>query len=190
MNSFLSIIWLAAWLTSACTETDDWKTYTDAGQQKVQEQQYVDAEPLLLAALAEAERLGLQDPRLATSLHNLGELYRLQTKYTQAEPFYWRALPIWAGTVGANHPEMATSLTGLALLYQAQDQYERGEPLLKRALAIRENAYGRDHLEVAHSLEQYAALLRHTNRHEEAEAMQSRAHAILTRHSTSTKSGN
>src|SRR3989442_11214098 len=97
-----------------------WKKYNDAGQEAYREGRYVDAERLLLSAIEEAKKLGGQDPRLATSSNNLGELYRVQGKYSQAESLYQTALAILEKAQGPEDPDVATTLNNLGLLYRAQ----------------------------------------------------------------------
>ena len=55
---------------------------------------YKQAESHLRAGLDDA-KFGPNDPRLATSLNNLAEIYRVQGRYAEAEPFYHRSLAIW-----------------------------------------------------------------------------------------------
>ena len=51
---------------------------------------------LLKRSLAILEKaLGPDHPDVAVSLNNLGELYRAQGRYAQAEPLYKRSLAIW-----------------------------------------------------------------------------------------------
>ncbi len=57
-----------------------WETYIQAGDNAYAQVDYAEAEKQWLAALKEAEKFGPQDPRLATTLNNLGELYRIQRK--------------------------------------------------------------------------------------------------------------
>lgn len=141
--------------------------------------EYDHAEGILLDSLPQAEMWGEADRRLALVLYYLGEVYRRQNELEKAEPYFWRALPIWAKSVGAEHPEMATSLTGLARLYQTKNDYKKAEPLVKQALKIREKAFGRNSPHILTSLEDYASLLKLMNRQEEAERLEARRQAIL-----------
>lgn len=142
--------------------------------------EYDEAEGVLLDALPRAEIFGEADKRLALVLHDLGEVYRRQNQLTKAEPYYWRALPIWAKSVGAEHPKMAMSLTGLARLYEARGEYQKAEPLVKQALKIREKAFGMKDPNIITSLKDYASLLRLMNREEEATQLDLRQQAIKT----------
>ena len=59
-----------------------WEKYIAAGENAYKQADYAEAEKLYLAALKEAEDFGVEDTRLATSLNNLADLYRLQGKYS------------------------------------------------------------------------------------------------------------
>ena len=104
-------------------------------------------------------------------MYQLGKVYRRQKDFTKAEPYFWRALPIWAKPVRAEHPEMATSLTGLARLYEAKHEYRKAEPLVKQAQKILEKTFGMDHPKILPSLEEYSSLLKLMNRDEEAKKL-------------------
>ena len=80
--------------TQACTESR-WGMHDIAGQEAYEQDRYTDAEKAWVAALKEAESFGPEDPRLATSLNNLAELYRTQGKYSEAEPLHKRAAAIY-----------------------------------------------------------------------------------------------
>ena len=129
-------------LLTACAQTP-WQKYNDAGVMAQEQARYAEAEELYLAALKEAESFGEQDTRLATSLNNLAELYRLQGKYIEAEPLHQRSLAIMEKALGPEHPDVAVSLNNLGLLYKAQGKYAEAEPLYQRALAISERLWGR-----------------------------------------------
>lgn len=128
----------------------------------------------LLETLREAEALGRQDRALAIALHDVGELYRVRGDVATAEPYFWRALPVWADSVGAMDPHMATSLSSLALIFETRKEYAKAVPLVEQALKIREAVFGVDHPLIVPSLEQYAGLLRLVNRTEEAERIEAR----------------
>ena len=131
-------------------------------------------ELILIETLREAEAKGQQGSDLAAALHDVGELYRVRGDLTAAEPYFWRALPVWAASVGAMDPRMAMSLSSLALVFETRKEYAKALPLVEQALKIREVAFGVDHPRIAPSLEQYAGLLRLVNRIEEAERIDAR----------------
>jgi tetratricopeptide (TPR) repeat protein len=128
----------------------------------------------LQGSYTEAEALYM----VATSLNNLGELYRLQGSYTEAEALYKRALKIREKALGPDHPHVAASLNNLAVLYKAQGKYAEAEPLYKRALGIVEEALGPDHPLVATICENMAKLCRQMGKEDEAERLEARARRI------------
>ena len=127
---------LALSLLAACAQ-EPWEEYNDAGLEAYEQARYAEAEELYLAALEEAESFGEQDPRLATSLNNLAELYRAQGKYAEAEPLYQRALAILEKALGPEHPNVATSLDNYAALLREMDRNAEADKLEERARAIR-----------------------------------------------------
>ena len=171
----LGILCLASF---AVAQDTAWEKLNAVGMKALQEGRYAEAEQHWTAALKEAEKFGGQDPRLATSLNNLAELYRVQGQYAEAEPLYRRALAIWEKALGPEHPDVAAGLNNLAELYRAQGQYAEAEPLFQRALAIWEKAHGPEHPDVAQSRNNLAALYGAQGRYAEAEPLYKRALAI------------
>jgi CHAT domain-containing protein len=77
--------------------------------------------------------LGPDHPDVAQSLNNLAELYRVQDRYSDAEPLYQRTLAICEKALGLDHPNCATSLNNLAGLYFAHGRYADALPLIRTA---------------------------------------------------------
>ena len=183
MNSQKSIrlagVLLILVFTQACSRSNNWENYNQAGKEAYGRGDFAEAEKQWLAARSAGERFGSQDPRLAATLSNLAELYRSQGRYSEAAELNQRALSIWEKDLGkTDDPIVAQALNSLALTYGAQGRTSEAEPLLKRSLAIREKVLGPEHPAVAESLENYSALLRKSNRESEAAAMEERAKAI------------
>ncbi|MDA0739241.1 MAG: tetratricopeptide repeat protein [Nitrospirae bacterium] len=177
--TFLLFLGMASFFLLGCSSESPWDASLREAQEALDQKEYDYAEGLLLKALPRAEMWGDADRRLASVLYSLGEVYRQQDELTKAEPYFWRALPIWAKSVGAEHPEMATGLTSLAQIYQAKQEYQRAEPLMKQALKIREKAFGIDDPKIVPSLEGYALLLKLMNREKESRNLEVRREAIL-----------
>ena len=178
----VTILWVVLVSPQASAQGTAWERHMAAGVKAYQQGRYADAEKSFQAAVKEAEGFEPQDPRLATSLNNLAELYRYQGQYAKAESLYKRALSIWEKALGPEHPDVAQSLNNLGVLYLIQGKYAEAEPLHKRALAIREKALGPNHPHVSQSLDNYADLLRKMNRESEAGQMEARAKAIRAKH--------
>jgi CHAT domain-containing protein/Tfp pilus assembly protein PilF len=140
---------------------------------------YDEALPLTERAVAVGEEaLGAEHPRVAMSLNNLAELYRLKSNYERAESLLQRALNISEKALAAGHPAIAESLNNLARLYRLRGNYERSETLFKRALEINEKALGAEHPRVATALNNLAGLYRAKGELARAEQLFLRALAI------------
>ena len=159
---------------AACEEQVSPPPASQAASNPVRKSDDVGKEFILLEALRQAEALEQPDSAFAAALHDVGELYRVRGDLTAAEPYFWRALPVWAASVGAMDPRMAITLSSLALLFEARKEYAKAVPLVEQALKVREVAFGVEHPRIVPSLEQYAGLLRLLNRHEEAERIEAR----------------
>src|SRR5688572_6302960 len=92
--------------TAACGWIRDgrWQVYQKEGTQAFTRRRYDEAEVQWKAALALAERFGMQDPRLGTTLDSLAQLYVAQGRYAEAEPLYVRAQQVWEASWGPHHP--------------------------------------------------------------------------------------
>ena len=166
-------LFLALVLT-ACEERGSPPPASQAESNPVLKSDDAGKEFILLEALRQAEALEQPDSTLAAALHDVGELYRVRGDLAAAEPYFWRALPVWAASVGAMDPRMAITLSSLALIFEARKEYAKAVPLVEQALKVREVAFGVDHPRIVPSLEQYAGLLRLLNRREEAERIEAR----------------
>ena len=145
-----------------------------------QQRRYAEAIPLQLQELAWVERvLGPEHPSTASSLNNLGEIYRFQGRYREAEPLYKRSLGTITKVLGPDHPDTASSLNNLAGLYVSQGAYTKAESLYLRALASWEVAVGLKHQNTAISLNNLAEIYRIQSRYVEAESLYKRSLAII-----------
>src|SRR5262245_41792415 len=97
---------LTSWPGLAAQETP-WEKATKAGDQLTMQGRYLEAEKSYLEALAEAEKSGVQDPRLANSLNNLAALYRNQGRYTETLRLLQTALGIWNTIPEPNPTDLA-----------------------------------------------------------------------------------
>jgi len=115
------------------------ETLNEQVERLFDEAKYAEAEPLAKQSLEESiKKNGPDHPQTATSLNNLGELYRTVGMYDLAEPLHKRALAIREKALGPDHPHTATSVNNLGALYENMGEYDLAEPLCKRALGINE----------------------------------------------------
>ncbi|HSE57709.1 MAG TPA: tetratricopeptide repeat protein, partial [Nitrospiraceae bacterium] len=74
---------------------------------------------------------------VAVTLGNLGQLYSAQGRYTDAEPYYRRALEVREKVLGDMHPDVAKSLEEYAVLLRTMGREKEALPLESRAQGIR-----------------------------------------------------
>ncbi len=63
-------------------------------------------------------QLGADHPNVATSLNNLASLYKLQGRYSEAEPLYVRGLGILFSVLGEEHPNTQVGWKNFILFLQ------------------------------------------------------------------------
>jgi tetratricopeptide (TPR) repeat protein len=100
-------------------EETDWIVSNEAGLQAFQQDRYEEAAQSFRQAVERAEKLKPVDYRIEDSLHGLAETYRLQKKYSEAEPVYRRYLALHWG--GPNAPEVIDRLSALLAVAYFRD---------------------------------------------------------------------
>ncbi len=134
----VGLLCLGLWpVVAASAQETRWDSIMAGAARAYQQADYAQAEKLLLAALQEAEKFGEQDPRLATSLNNLAQLYRAQGKFTEADPLSQRALAIIEKALGPEHPNVAAVLENYAALLHKLNRDAEADKMEARAQAIR-----------------------------------------------------
>ncbi|MEX0268199.1 tetratricopeptide repeat protein [Leptolyngbyaceae cyanobacterium UHCC 1019] len=124
------------------------------------------------------DRLGSDHPDVAITLNNLAGLYRVQGRYSEAEPLHLRSLDIDQCCYGDNHPAIATDLNNLVLLYTSQGRYSEAESLHLRCLEIEKRTLGENQPRFAMGLNSLAGIYRSQGRYSEAEPLCLRALSI------------
>jgi tetratricopeptide (TPR) repeat protein len=115
--------------------------------------------------------LGDEDPNTLVSMANLALLYKVQSKYEEAERLLLQALEPMKRILGEEDPRTLTAMDNLALLYQSQGRYEEAEPLSVQALEARKRVLGNEHLRTLTSMNNLALLYKWQKRYEEAERL-------------------
>jgi tetratricopeptide (TPR) repeat protein len=120
---------------------------------------------------------------MASALNNLGVVYSLQNRFTEAEKVLERALGIAGRTLGPAHPRTLPLLVNLAAAYYGdgrykKDRYTKAEDLYRRALGIDEQRFGPDHIEVSNILVSLAQVCTAEKKYREAKQLEGRALAI------------
>jgi tetratricopeptide (TPR) repeat protein len=153
-----------------------WQKLIGEAKQLRREKRYVEAEKQMLLGLAEAEKFGPEDRRLAVTLNELAALYHASLRFSEAEPVYRRALGVWEKFPDCL--EEATALSNLARLCLERGNYAEVESLSARALAISQSLAPK-HPEVAHSLNNLADVHTLRRRYAAAESLYRQALSIL-----------
>lgn len=141
---------------------------------------FEEAVPHFERALALAqERLGPDDPDLATDLVNLGEVYRLVGRLDDAERLLRRALELDRRRADTHPERVAITLNNLGLLARARGRLDEAEAHYREALALLEKVHGPRHPDVAKVLSNLARVELARGRPDRSVALLRRAQAIV-----------
>jgi tetratricopeptide (TPR) repeat protein len=186
MNDIVSLPssswWLIAGivcLLTGCPMSSQWDRQWEQIHATLSRGELQEAKELLHRLLPAVREKGPTDERYALVIFQLGEVSRLKGQESQAEAYYWEALPLFARSVGPEHLRMADPLAALASLYHHKGQPEVAVPLLKRTLAIREKSWGLSDPQLLPTLQTYHALLATAGHQEEAMDITGRIERIL-----------
>jgi tetratricopeptide (TPR) repeat protein len=186
MNDIVSLPssswWLIAGivcLLTGCPMSSEWDRQWEQIHATLSRGELQEAKELLHRLLPSVREKGPTDERYALVIFQLGEVSRLEGHESQAEAYYWEALPLLAQSVGPEHLRMADPLAALASVYHHKGQPEVAVPLLKRALAIREKSWGLSDPQLLPTLQTYHALLATAGHQEEAMDITGRIERIL-----------
>jgi TonB family protein len=114
---------------------------------------YDEALPVAKRALEIREKLlPRADPRISSSLTNLGEIYFAKKDYKPAKEVYLRLLQIQEELFGPEDVNLAFTLDRLAVVYFVGRNDGETETAYKRALALREKTLGPNDEQVAQSV--------------------------------------
>ena len=113
-----------------------WERYNLGGQQSMTQGKFSEAENQFRMALQEAEKLGLSDARLPTSLNNLANCLRQQGRYAEAQPLYTRALELKTRQVGPFSTDLVPIMENYAKMLRASGKTAEADKLDRKALAI------------------------------------------------------
>ena len=106
-----------------------------------------------------------------TTLNNLGELFIIQKKYSEAEALFEKSLEINKNTLGEKHKNYIFSLNNLGELFIIQKKYSEAEALFQKSLEINKNTLGEKHKDYIFSLCNLAILNEKQGKYNEAETL-------------------
>jgi tetratricopeptide (TPR) repeat protein len=163
----------------AAGDEQRWKAEHDAGLNATQQGLYSQAVRSFQAAIAEAEKFGATDLRLAQSVSGMAQAYLQEGSLAAAERRFQQALAIYEKAAGPSHPNVALPLNGLATLNRLRGRFAEAARLARRSLDILEGAYGAQHPNVAIGQNNLAMILRLRGDYSEARLLSERSLAIL-----------
>jgi CHAT domain-containing protein/Tfp pilus assembly protein PilF len=111
---------------------------------------YKDALPFAQEALEIREKIfPADDPQIATTRSNLGNIYLFLNDLNKSEPLLSNALAIWQKSFGNDSLNVASVLSNLALICLQRGDLSRAETNLLKTIEVREKLLGKDHTLVA-----------------------------------------
>jgi tetratricopeptide (TPR) repeat protein/predicted Ser/Thr protein kinase len=128
-----------------------------------------------------SERFGSEDPEVATSLGDLGNVYGDKGDHAQAIALYQRALSILQKRYGSQYPDVANLWNNLGMEMIAIGDYGASVAALEKALAIREPLLGPDHRANGATLTKLGVAFMRLRQFEKARSILERAYSIKLR---------
>jgi tetratricopeptide (TPR) repeat protein len=113
-----------------------WERYNLMAQTAMNQGKPQEAETLFRNAVTEAESFDAKDPRLASTLNNLGNCLRNQGKYPDAEQCYKRALEVRQKAIGPLHMDLVPIYENYAKMLRAAGREAEGNKMEQHARAI------------------------------------------------------
>ncbi len=175
----LGILTFSPLTESAFAQETVWSIYAGQADTAAKAGNVDEAIRLWSLALAEAEKQGKFDSRVAASLNALARLDFVRGRYDVARPKLERALTIRERALGPNHPDIAATLNDLAIVHRVQREYDQAETLSRRALTVQEKATPVEPTALASILANLAALLDATGKPEHSQPLRHRAITLL-----------
>ena len=177
----VAILGTLLFLNNQFNQPETWESINRKGLSAFQESHYAEAEKHFKEAAKLGGTFPPTDPRINFSLNQLAEIYRIQSKFSEAEQVLKQLLESYKIKFGPNHINVALTLNNLAANSRIQGKFEESEILLKQALKILEDSLGAEHPILGNLLEHYAHLLHQMNRSTEAGEIEKRYHKIYSR---------
>jgi tetratricopeptide (TPR) repeat protein len=126
-------------LTSSPAASADqalWQLCTKKAEEALSRNDKVAAEANYKIAIAEAEKLGEDNPGVAASTANLADFYYVQGEGNKADDLYKRSLAVQEKTLGTEHADLIKDLIGLGKVALLNKQKKDALAYFQRAEAI------------------------------------------------------
>ena len=139
---------------------------------------YFQAETNYRRALSIGEKIAPTNYVLGYALEGLGNTFRRQKKYEEAEEPMQRGIRILEQHFGANHPETAHGQVNLAINEVYLGRLSEAQPLFERAVKSLENTLGENNPALADSWTWWGQALQDVGKNMEAKQALARAETI------------
>ncbi|MBX9687162.1 MAG: tetratricopeptide repeat-containing protein [Candidatus Obscuribacterales bacterium] len=123
-------------LPSLALSESGWAQLQRSATDALDANKYWLAEPLLKQSVAEAEKFGFNDIRLAKSLSELGRLYVIRGRFSEAEPYLERELAVREMVLGRDDGKLVDAMGSLIKFYLAYGTKAKADPLTEEVLAF------------------------------------------------------
>jgi CHAT domain-containing protein/tetratricopeptide (TPR) repeat protein len=110
--------------------------------------------------------LGLENPQLAPSLLNLGDVLSAAAEFKQAIDVTKRGVALREASTGTESPEVAEALDHLGAVLSAARRYDEAIEALERSLRLKEKALDPQDVHIARTLEEIGLVLQRRGRYD------------------------
>lgn len=131
---------------------EQWKRLVMQALYAASSNHYTEAEAIFVHAMHEAERFGMEDARVGTTLNSLGLIYRAEKKYADAEASYHRALGILEKAYGAGSIDVANVNFNIATVMFDENHHQAALPYIQKAMLSYQGLLGATSLKTAAAL--------------------------------------
>jgi serine/threonine protein kinase/Tfp pilus assembly protein PilF len=169
----------AYWYPSFIDPSLLWPWYNQAQETRVQAGQLDVAERFAIMAVRAANQQEEPKLRMARSLNELGEIYVMQHRYSDAELSLEKALAIRDRADSLDNPDAVTIMLNLARLYNVEGKLSFAEMQYEKLITHEKLMFGEQHPEVAKIHAELAAVYNADDKAAEAEKQYRRALTIL-----------
>ena len=132
-------------MSPAALAQNDWAALQKGGSAALDANKYWLGEPLLKMSISDAEKCGFDNPGLATCLGELGRLYTIRRRYSEAEPLLERELAVREMILGKQDGKIVSSMGSLITFYLNYGTIDKAEPLTDDMLAFLEGKMQESH---------------------------------------------
>jgi len=119
--------------------------------------------------------LGPEHTDTLNVMNNLGVLYAVEGKYSEAEPLYVHVLELWQRQLGPEHSRTLAVMSNLAVLRQGKGDFAGADQMARQVLDIRQRILGPEHADTLESLHILGRLYEAEGKYADAEPLYAKA---------------